>query len=117
MSKKSRKTRATKQQKSFLIFFTTFSQTDHAHQFARRIVQARLAACINVIPGITSHYTWNNQLRADAEILLIGKTTPKSFAKIKKQIREFHTYSVPELIGIRVADGAPDYLKWVAAHS
>jgi periplasmic divalent cation tolerance protein len=103
--------------KNFVVFVTTFSEHTHAQAFARLLVQKNLAACVNVIPGVVSHYKWKNQVRADSEFLLMGKTTLSSFKKIKKNIKTLHTYSLPELICYKIEDGSAEYLKWVASGS
>jgi periplasmic divalent cation tolerance protein len=76
-------------------------------------VEQQLAACVNIIPGITSVYHWNNEIQHDQEWLLLIKTTDDMSEALKEAIMKIHPYDSPELISVDVTDGLPDYLQWV----
>lgn len=83
-------------------------------EIARRIVEERLAACVNVVSGVTSIYWWEGKVNVDSEDLLVVKTTSEALERLIKRVREIHPYTVPEIIALDVAAGSDDYLKWVA---
>lgn len=87
---------------------------DHADELARALVEARVAACVNVIPKITSTYRWKNAVQRDDEALLIIKTTAERFDDLKRAVLERHPYELPEVIGVDVAAGHLPYLQWIA---
>jgi len=86
---------------------------DTGCKLARRVVLERLAACGNVIPGLTSVYRWEGELREDSEALVLFKTTVGVLADLRKRIMELHPYEVPEFLALPVSHGDPTYLRWV----
>ena len=85
-----------------------------AEALAKGLVSARLAACVNVLPGAVSHYRWQGKLQRDAEALLIAKTSASKLPAFKRWIADNHPYEVPEVLALRVVDGSKLYLKWLA---
>ena len=85
-----------------------------AERLARRARREAHAACVNVVPGVVSHYRWEGRLRRDAESLLIAKTRAARLPALKRWLAANHPYSTPELLALRVADGAASYLAWLA---
>ena len=85
-----------------------------AETLGRTLVEDRLAACANVVPGLTSIYRWEGKLCRDREVLVLLKTRQPRFAALARRVRELHPYSVPEVIALSVAAGSPAYLAWVA---
>jgi periplasmic divalent cation tolerance protein len=81
----------------------------------RTLVEERLAACANVLPGLTSIYRWQEKICRDPEVLVLLKTRRSCFPKLARRVRELHPYSVPEIVALPVALGSPAYLAWVAA--
>ena len=79
----------------------------------RTLVDEHLAACVNVVPGLTSVYLWEGRREETAEALLLIKTRPEGYAALQRRILELHPYSVPEVLGLPVVEGAPDYVQWV----
>ncbi len=96
-----------------VVFITTFENKRQAKAFASYCIDHGLAACINLVPQIESHYKWKGKKFASKEILAIGKTTQKGFAKIKSKISQIHPYEVPELISFKASNVLDAYLKWV----
>ena len=85
-----------------------------AEAIGRALVEERLAACANVVPGLTSIYRWQGRICRDAEVLVLLKTRRARFAALSRRVGELHPYSVPEIIALPVAFGAATYLAWIA---
>ncbi|MEN8151418.1 MAG: divalent-cation tolerance protein CutA [Planctomycetota bacterium] len=94
-----------------IAFVTT--PPDEAEGLAKRAVESSLAACVNVIPGITSHYRWQDELHADRESLLMAKVAEDCVEEFVASIRDWHSYTCPEVIITDVIGGNPDYISWV----
>jgi periplasmic divalent cation tolerance protein len=77
-------------------------------------VQERLAACVNIVPGLRSVYRWEGQVEAVDEVLLLVKTSAEAYPALQDRLRELHPYELPELLAVETASGLPEYLLWVA---
>jgi periplasmic divalent cation tolerance protein len=97
------------------VVLTTLPDAETAGRLARAMVEAKLAACVNVLSPCLSIYRWQDAVREDGEIPLIIKTTVESYPALETFLRENHPYQVPEILAIDVQDGLPDYLRWAAA--
>lgn len=86
---------------------------DEADRMALALVQERLAACVNIVPKITSFYWWEDAVQTDDEALLIVKTTVQRFQALMDYVLENHPYELPEIIGLPVSSAYPDYVAWV----
>ncbi len=84
-----------------------------AVELGRRLVDERFAACVNVIPGVTSIFLWEGKREEAAEALLVIKTRAERYPALEQRILELHPYSVPEVLALAVDTGAPAYLRWV----
>lgn len=82
-------------------------------RIGRAVVEGRLAACVNVLPGLTSIYRWEGKVCRDAETLLIIKTRRTKFSALSRRVRALHPYSVPEIIALPVVAGSAPYLSWI----
>lgn len=80
----------------------------------RVLVEERLAACVNVIPGLTSIYRWDGEVQTETEALAVCKTTEGAVDRVERRIAELHPYDVPEIVAVEVTGGLPAYLRWVA---
>jgi periplasmic divalent cation tolerance protein len=96
-----------------IIVFVTTGKVSEAKKISRRVVEKRLAACVNVIPKITSVYTWKDRIETNAECLLLIKTRRGRFEELRKCIESLHSYEVPEIIAAPVVEGAANYLNWI----
>jgi periplasmic divalent cation tolerance protein len=84
-----------------------------AESMARALVEERLAACVNVIPGLVSVYRWEGEVQRDQEALMILKTTESRMAALRERVIQLHPYEVPEVLVLNVVDGHEAYLGWV----
>ena len=87
--------------------------TGSANRIARTIVQQRLAACVNVVPGLRSVYCWEGEIKEAEETMLLIKTTTERYAAVEQAIVAAHPYDLPEVIAIDITAGLPAYLKWL----
>lgn len=92
---------------------TTAATTAAANQLAQQLVEAELAACVQIISPITSVYRWQGKVETSAEALLLIKTTPAAYDDLEEAIKELHSYQTPEVIALPVTAGSVDYLTWV----
>lgn len=96
-----------------LVVMTTTSDSDEAKRLARSIVDAKLAACVQILPKMTSVYFWEGKVQAEPEHLLLIKTLEEKFDQLSEFIKSKHTYDVPEIVAIDVAKVSEDYLTWM----
>jgi periplasmic divalent cation tolerance protein len=85
-----------------------------AERIAAALVEERLAACVNLAPGLTSYFRWEGKVQREAEVLLVIKTRRARFDAVAARVRSLHPYTVPELIALPIEAGTPDYLAWLA---
>lgn len=95
----------------------TCPNADAAESIADALVGQRLAACVNIVPGLKSVYRWEGKVQRDSELLLLIKTQAAQLDALKSRLNELHPYEVPELIAFPVDDGLPAYLQWVLRES
>lgn len=92
---------------------TTAPNADVAEMLATRLVEERLAACANVIPGITSIFRWDGELQREGEVLVVFKTTAAAVDALSERLSELHPYDVPEVLALPVPQGSDRYVAWV----
>ena len=84
-----------------------------AGRIAEALVEERLAACVNLLPGLQSVYRWQGQVQRDAEVLLLVKTTRQRYPALQARLPQLHPYELPELLAVESVAGLPAYLQWV----
>lgn len=100
-----------------LLVITNCPDEDTANAIALALVEARLAACVNILPRCQSIYRWQGAVDTASEVPLLVKTTAGNYAALEAAIRERHPYEVPEIIAFPIARGLPAYLNWLAAET
>jgi periplasmic divalent cation tolerance protein len=96
-----------------LLVLTTFARSEDAARALRALVEERLAACGNIVPGVRSIYRWKDAVQDEPEVLVLLKTRKQDWTALLSRLHELHPYEVPECIAVRVAAGAPKYLAWL----
>lgn len=96
-----------------IVIYITCKNKAEAQTIAGKLLEEKLIACANIIPGILSMYWWEGKVNTDEEMLMVIKTRKTLFPKIVKQVRALHSYTVPEIIALPIAAGHKDYLNWI----
>jgi periplasmic divalent cation tolerance protein len=96
-----------------IIVLTTTPNTEEAERLARKIVEARLAACVQVLPPVKSFYFWEGTVQADSEHLLLIKTADEKFVELESFIQSNHSYDVPEIVALSAEKVSEDYFDWL----
>ncbi len=100
--------------KDLLMVYCTCPDHDAAINMANGIIDTGLAACVNIVPGLTSIYRWQGERQQGTEELLLIKTTVGVYSALEKHISESHPYELPEIIAVPIKVGLPKYLAWVS---
>mgnify|MGYP001823933249 CR=1 FL=1 len=95
------------------IVLCTVPDQETGGQIADRLVEYRLAACVNLIAGLESIYSWKGEIRRDSECLLMIKGLRSDYEQLERTLRELHPYELPEIIAVPVSSGLAEYLAWV----
>lgn len=93
--------------------YCTVPNVSTGQAIAETLVKEGLCACVNRVPGITSHYIYDSEYCEDSEELLLIKTTAAAFERLKARIEALHPYDVPEIIATGIVDGNESYLAWL----
>lgn len=100
-----------------LLCLITAPDREVADRIARTLVDERLAACVNILPGITSVYRWEGAVETGEEVLLMAKTMRTRLDALTVRVKQLHPYDVPEVIAVGIEGGLPAYLGWIAAET
>ena len=100
-----------------VLVFCTCPDEPTAERIAAALVEQRLAACVNRIPGVVSTYRWKGEVQRDSECLLLIKTTIEHFDALRERIVALHPYELPEIVAVDIARGLPPYLDWIASET
>lgn len=98
---------------SATLIYITAPNREEAVRIGRAVVEARLAACANVLPGIASFYWWEGAVQEDQEVALILKTRPELVEVLIARVRELHSYTVPCIVALPIEKGNPAFLDWI----
>ena len=96
-----------------LVVLSTFPPGEASAVAARTLVEEKLAACVNLVPGVRSIYVWDGRLEESIETLAVIKTTSDRFEAMRARLLELHPAQVPEVVAVEVLDGHLEYLGWV----
>jgi periplasmic divalent cation tolerance protein len=100
---------------SRLVVLCTVGKVEDAEWMAREVVERHLAACVNVLPPMTSVYRWKGEIERTEEVLMVIKTTADRFDALREAILSMHNYELPEVIAIQITAGHAPYLAWLDA--
>jgi periplasmic divalent cation tolerance protein len=101
---------------TFQVVLNTCPTQESAERIARCVVEARLAACVNVVPGLRSYFEWKGKTAVSDEVLLVIKSRPELFDALLSMITSQHPYELPEVIAVPISTGFPPYLAWLTAN-
>jgi len=99
-----------------IVVLSTCANEADAGRVARPLVEAGLAACVSVVPGLRSYYHWKGALETSAEALLVIKSSRELFPQLKLELEKIHPYEVPEILALPVVEGSENYLNWMDAN-
>jgi periplasmic divalent cation tolerance protein len=97
----------------YVIVLTTLPADADAHALGKTLVEERLAACVNLLPPMSSVYRWEGHVEQDTERQMIIKTSRERVVTLWERIRELHPYEVPEFVVLSIIDGSDAYLRWL----
>ena len=98
-----------------IVVFLTAANGEEATRLADLLINAHLAACVQILPEMESVYRWEGKIERQSEILLLAKTTTAKFAELEREVRALHSYETPEIVAIPIVAGSNPYLKWLDA--
>lgn len=99
---------------SYMVVFVTVPNEDEAVKIAKTLVEEKLAGCVNILKDVRSIYSWQGKIEDDSELLMVIKTKTTLFKELEKRVKELHSYTVPEIIGIEINEGFKGYLDWLS---
>ncbi len=103
--------------KEYILVLITAPDQNSAHNIAEMLVNDHLAACVNIIPGLTSIYRWKGHVQHDSELLLLVKACKQTFKALINSVKSLHPYDLPEIIALEINDGLKEYLNWIGAET
>ncbi len=98
---------------AYIVVFVTAKDKQEAEKISRGLLEAKLIACANILEGVHSLYWWQGKIDSSQEALLVLKTKTSLFKKVQAKVKALHSYQTPEIIALPLADGSPDYLRWI----
>jgi periplasmic divalent cation tolerance protein len=96
-----------------IVVFMTAASADEARRIAERLVEAQLAACVQILPEIESVYRWKNKVLHEKEVLVLAKTTAIRFDELEKEVRALHSYETPEIVAVPANKISQPYREWL----
>lgn len=96
-----------------IVVLVTCGSEEEAAKIANSLVEERLAACVNIISPVRSIYRWEGKIWDEREWMLVIKTLKKRFEDLEKKVKSIHSYSVPEIVALPIAEGSASYIKWL----
>ena len=98
---------------SYIVVFITTSSYEEARKIADALVVQKKAACVNIVPKVSSLFRWKGKIEDVEESLMVVKTRAELFPDIVSTVKSIHSYEVPEIIALPIVEGNPDYLSWL----
>src|SRR5688500_2114777 len=100
-----------------ILVLSTAGSAEEAHRVAMGLLEKRVAACVNIVPGVRSLYWWKGAIEDGQELLLLIKTRRHLLDRLQTELRALHSYEVPEVIAVPIVDGLENYLNWIDAET
>ena len=100
-----------------VFIYTTYPSLVEAERAGRVLVERRVAACVNILPGMISHYRWEGQIERAEEVVMIVKTRAALAEAVRDAVRQMHPYTTPAVAVLPVTGGDPDYLAWIVGET
>ena len=97
----------------YVLVISTINNLEVAKEIAKILIEKKLAACVNIVPQVTSIYKWKNDICEDKEYLMLLKTTKDFSENLKAELINLHPYDVPEVICMDISEGSKEYLEWI----
>ena len=98
-----------------IVVLMTAPNAEEATRIAEMLVERTLAACVQILPPITSIYIWKGEVQRESEILLVAKSTRAKFDELEAAVRAIHSYETPEIIALPIVAGSQSYLSWLSS--
>ena len=97
----------------YCVLFITAATADQAREMAQTLVEDRLVACANVLPPMQSIFRWQGKICRETEALIVAKSLKSHVQRIVEEVKQLHSYDVPEIIALPITGGSPEYLRWI----
>jgi len=101
------------EESTYIVLFITTATIGEAKRISKALLNQRKAACVNIVPKVSSLFWWQEKLNSAQESLLIIKTKASQLNEIVRLVKELHSYDVPEIIALPIVGGNQDYLEWI----
>ena len=101
----------------YAVVYSSAGSLIEANSIAEALIEKKLAACVSIFPGVTSHYLWEGKKESSYEVVMMIKIVKTNFEDVKKEIREIHSFEVPEILMLPIIGGSADYLDWMKSVS
>ncbi len=95
------------------LVYITIDSNDAAEDLGKKLIEENLAACVNILPGMTSFYRWQGAVETAKEAVLIAKTRTSLIDRLTLRVKSWHSYTVPCVVVVPIEGGNPDFLKWI----
>jgi len=96
-----------------VLVYTTYPSLAEAERIGKAVLERRLAACVNILPGMISHYWWEGAIERGEEVVMIIKTRASRAEEVRAAVKEMHSYTVPAILVLPIEGGEPAYLDWL----
>jgi periplasmic divalent cation tolerance protein len=102
---------------SVLVVVTSVGTEEQALDIAHHLVESRLAACVNILPGVKSIFRWKGKVQHEGEFLLVAKTVKRNFERVRHAMKELNAYELPEILAFPASDADKTFAAWISANS
>lgn len=96
-----------------IVVFMTCASEEEAERIACLLLEAQLASCVNILPGMHSLYTWEGRIQREKEVFMIAKSLKSVFKRLEQMVKKHHSYTIPEIIALPISAGSKAYLDWI----